>query len=181
MERPEATAPDPESETSQDSDHLASSLDRLLKAARRELERDQQAAKASLATALLALRSEIERCSGPRGPASGGLAGWQIARVQAFVEENLDRTIQTTDLSAVARRSRAHFSRAFKKALGETPHAYVVRRRLEKACHLMIATSGSLTQIALAAGFADSSHFVRVFRQAFGQTPSHWRRERATF
>ena len=157
---------------------VANSVARLLETARRELGHDQEAAKASLATASHILQAEIERCSGANGSARGGLAAWQILRVRAYIDGNLHRTIHIRDLSAVARRSPAHFSRKFKLAVGESPHAYVVRRRLEKACHLMITGAASLSEIALSVGFSDQAHLCRLFRQAFGQSPANWRRER---
>jgi len=98
-------------------------------------------------------------------------------RVRAFIDMNLHRTIHTQDLSAVARRSPAHFSRSFKLTFGEPPHAYVIKRRLEKACHLMVTGSASMSEIALTVGFSDQSHLCRQFRQAFGQSPSRWRRD----
>ena len=158
--------------------YLAVSLAQLLETAKRELEHDREAAKASLVTASSILQSEIERRSGAKGSKSGALAGWQIARVRAFIETNLHRTIHTRDISAVARRSRAHFARSFKQAFGEPPHAYVVRRRLERACHLMITSAASLSEIALSVGFSDQAHLCKLFKQAFGQSPSSWRRER---
>ena len=103
---------------------------------------------------------------------------WQIARVQAYVDSNLDRTLHIRNLCAVACRSPAHFSRKFKLAFGESPHAYVMRRRLEKACHLMMTSAASLSEIALSVGFSDQAHLCRLFRQAFGQSPANWRRER---
>jgi AraC-like DNA-binding protein len=157
---------------------LANSLSLLLEAAKTELDHDQEAARTSLATALSILQSEIERRSKVRGLTTGGLAGWQIARVRSFIDKNLHRTIHASDLSAVARRSTAHFSRLFKQAFGEPPHAYVVRRRLEEACHLMLTSSASLSEIALSVGFSDQSHLCKHFRQALGQSPSNWRRER---
>ena len=108
-----------------------------------------------------------------RGPP---LAGWQTARVCAFIEENLHSNIGARDLSAVARRSRARFSRSFKRAFGKPPHAYVIKRRLERACRLMVTTPESLSQIALGVGFSDQSHLCKLFRRAFGQSPSTWRR-----
>jgi AraC-like DNA-binding protein len=159
---------------------LANSLAQLLETARRELERDREAAKASLATASTILQAEIERCSGANGSTRGGLAAWQILRVRAYVDSNLHRTIHIRDLSAVARRSPAHFSRKFKLAVGQSPHAYLVRRRLERACHLMITGVASLSEIALSVGFSDQAHLCRLFRQAFGQSPANWRRERGT-
>lgn len=156
---------------------LAVSLAELLETARRELERDREAAKASLVTASSILQSEIERRSRAKGARPGALAAWQTARVRAFIERNLHRTIHNRDLSAVVRRSRAHFSRSFKQAFGEPPHAYVVRRRLERACHLMMTSPASQSEIALSVGFSDQAHLCRLFKQAFGQSPSSWRRD----
>jgi AraC-like DNA-binding protein len=157
--------------------YLANNMVELLETAKRELECDREAAKASLATASSILQSEIERRSRTKGARPGALAAWQIARVSAFIDENLHRTIHADDLSAVAQRSKAHFSRSFKQVFGEPPHAYVVRRRLERACHLMITSSASLREIAQSVGFSDQAHLCRLFRQAFGQSPSSWRRD----
>jgi AraC family transcriptional regulator len=176
MDGPQATPNS--SPTGQPLGYLASSLAQLLEVARRELEHDREAARATLATASTILQSEIERYSDAKRSRTAGLAGWQIARVRTFIDKNLHRTIHTQDLSAVARRSPAHFSRSFKLTFGEPPHAYVVKRRLEKACHLMITSSASLSEIALSVGFSDQAHLCRLFRQAFGQSPASWRRER---
>src|SRR5216684_3111520 len=177
MEGLQTTAPESSFAADQQFHLVANSLAKLLDTARRELERDREAAKASLVTASDILQAEIERCSGANGSTRGGLAAWQIVRVRAYIDSNLHRTIHIEDLSAVARRSPAHFSRKFKLAVGESPHAYVVRRRLERACHLM-TTSAPLSEIALSVGFSDQAHLCRLFRQAFGQSPASWRRER---
>ena len=158
--------------------YLAKSLVQLLETARHELERDPEVAKASLLTASSLLQAEVERYSSANGSARGGLAAWQILRVRAYIDNNLHRTIHIRDLSAVARRSKAHFSRKFKLAVGESPHAYVVRRRLERACHLMMTSAEPLSEIALSVGFSDQAHLCRLFRQAFGRSPANWRRER---
>jgi AraC-like DNA-binding protein len=172
------TAPDSSFAADQQFQLVANSLVELLETARRELERDRELAKASLITASRILHAEIECCSGANGCPRGGLAAWQIARVRAYIDSHLHRTIHVRDLSAVASRSPAHFSRKFKLAFGEPPHAYVVRRRLEKACHLMMTNSASLSEIALSVGFSDQAHLCRLFRRAFGQSPNSWRRER---
>ena len=113
---------------------------------------------------------EIERCPGDSGATRGGLAAWQIFRVRAYIDRNLHHTVHIRDLSAIARRSPAHFSRKFKLAVGDSPHAYVVRKRLERVCHLMITGAASLSEIALRAGFSDQAHLCRLFRRAFGQS-----------
>ena len=124
------------------------------------------------------LQVNIERRSAATSSAKSGLAAWQMVRVQAYIDKNLHRPILVRQLSAVARRSQAHFSRKFKLAVGEPPHAYVMRRRLQKACHLMMASEASLSEIALNVGFSDQAHLSRLFRQFFGKSPSNWRRER---
>ena len=179
MELVQTNAPDSSSGADQQFQLVANSLAKLLDTARRELERDRDAAKASLVTASQILQAEIERCSGANGSITGGLAAWQIVRVRAYIDSNLHRTIHIRDLSAVARRSPAHFSRKFKLAVGDSPHAYVVRRRLERACHLMMTSAEPLSEIALSVGFSDQAHLCRLFRQAFGRSPANWRREHA--
>ena len=180
MEGFQTAAPESSLGADQQFQLVATSVAKLLETARREFERDQEAARASLATASHLLQAEIERCSAANASTSGGLAAWQIIRVRAYIDSNLHRTIHIRDLSAVARRSPAHFSRKFKLAVGEPPHAYVVARRLERACHLMMSSAEPLSEIALSVGFSDQAHLCRLFRQAFGQSPANWRRERGT-
>src|SRR6202158_6136685 len=178
MEGLQTTAPDSSLAADQQFHLVASSLAQLVETATRKVARDREAAKASLVTASHILQAEIERRSGANGHTRGGLAAWQMLRVRAYIDSNLHRTIHIRDLSAVARRSKAHFSRKFKLALGESPHAYVVRRRVERACHLMMTSAASLSDIALSVGFSDQAHLCRLFRKAFGQSPASWQRER---
>lgn len=178
MERPYGEDMDASSPVELEFSSLANSLELLLEAAKTALDHDHEAARTSLTAASFILQSEIERRSRARGSTAGGLAPWQVAQVRSFIDRNLHRTIHASDLSAVARRSTAHFSRSFKIAFGELPHAYIVRRRLEEACRLMLTSSASLSEIALSVGFTDHSHLCKHFRQALGESPSHWRRER---
>ena len=159
---------------------LADSLAKLLETARRDIDDDQEAAKASIARATILLKVELERmttaASQEAGP--GQLAGWQVHRLKAFIDDHLDETIHITDLAKIARRSAAYFCRAFKRTFGETPHAYIVRRRLHRARHLMLTTDMALSEIAHACGFTDQAHLCRLFRQSHRQSPAAWRRER---
>src|ERR1700726_5314589 len=100
MEALQTTAPDSSSGADQQFHLVANSLARLLDTARRELERDQEAAKASLVTASHILQAEIERCSGAHDPTRGGLAAWQILRVRPYIDNNLHPTLHIRDLSA---------------------------------------------------------------------------------
>ena len=117
------------------------------------------------------LHAKVERRAAATSSANSSLAAWQMARVQAYIDKNLHRPILVRQLSAVARRSQAHFSRKFKLAVGEPPHAYVMRRRLQKACHLMMASEASLSEIALNAGFSDQAHLSRTLQAIFREKP----------
>ncbi len=159
---------------------LADSLAQLLESARRDIDGDHQAAKASIARATILLKVELERTStaAPQEAGPGQLAGWQVHRLKAFIDGHLDETIHIADLATVARRSAAYFCRAFKRTFGETPHAFIVRRRLHRGRQLMLTTDLALSEIALSCGFTDQAHLCRLFRQTHGQSPAAWRRER---
>lgn len=155
-----------------------SSLARLLETATSEIEKDRAAAKTAIAMASSLLRIERERHAGLGDRRPRGLAGWQRLRVQAYIEQNLERRIHIRDLCEIVRRSPSHFSRAFKLAFGTAPHAYIVRRRLDRATYLMLSGDASLSEIALACGFTDQAHLSNLFRQHLGESPSLWRRRR---
>ncbi|HEY2676651.1 MAG TPA: AraC family transcriptional regulator [Steroidobacteraceae bacterium] len=159
---------------------LVSSVVELLNTAKRELDVNREAARASISRASSLLwvevNKDLERSTSRAGRCA--MLGWQIRRVSDYVDEHLGRRILVSDLSAIVQRSEAHFARAFKRTFGVGPHAYVLRRRLEKASHLMLMTDDSLSDIAVACGMTDQAHLCKLFRQIRGQTPAAWRRER---
>jgi AraC family transcriptional regulator len=153
----------------------------LLEVAHEAFERDREAAKASISQAACILRSELQRQEAVTkfDGGAGKLAGWQVLRLRAYVEAHLGEPIQVKDLSDVARRSTAHFCRAFKRTFGQTPHAYVTGCRLQRAKSLMLDSEEPLSVIALICGFTDQAHLSKLFRQHTGETPGAWRRRRA--
>jgi transcriptional regulator GlxA family with amidase domain len=108
-----------------------------------------------------------------------GLAPWQVRRVLAHLEANLSTPIRNKDLAAIARLSTFHFNVAFRNSVGESPHAHIIRRRVERAQGLMLSTARSLSEIAAECGFADQAHLTRLFRRIVGESPAAWRRVRA--
>jgi AraC family transcriptional regulator len=108
----------------------------------------------------------------------GGLAPWQLRRVLAYIESNLDTPLKNKEVAAIARFSEYHFNVAFRNSVGEAPHGYIIRRRIERAQGLMLATDKSLSEIALECGLADQAHFTRLFRKVSGESPAAWRRAR---
>ena len=114
----------------------------------------------------------------PTSTPTGGLAPWQIHRITTHIEARLHTTITTDELAAIARLSPFHFARAFKRSFGDSPHRYVLRRRVERAQGLMLSTDAPLGQIALDCGLADQSHLTRLFQKFAGDSPAAWRRAR---
>jgi AraC-like DNA-binding protein len=159
---------------------IVSSVVGLLNAAKRQLDVNRDAARASISRASSLLYLEINRDL-KRRPCRNGrpvLLAWQIQRVSEYVDTHLSGRILVSDMSGIVQRSEAHFARAFKKTFGLSPHAYVLQRRLEQASHLMLVSDDSLCDIALACGMTDQAHLCKIFRQMTGQTPAAWRRER---
>jgi AraC-like DNA-binding protein len=82
------------------------------------------------------------------------------------------------DVEALARAafvSPAHFSRQFRRAFGETPHQYLLTRRLERAAELLRNTDRSVSDICLTVGLRSVGSFTTSFRQLYGMTPTAYR------
>jgi AraC family transcriptional regulator len=105
-----------------------------------------------------------------------GLASWQVKRLRSYIDERLDSTIRVGELASLVRLSTSHFFRAFRVTFGESPIAYVTKRRMQRAQELMLTPQTSLAQVALACGMCDQAHFSRTFRRIVGTNPTSWRR-----
>jgi AraC-like DNA-binding protein len=117
-----------------------------------------------------------------RGPAEAprkGLAPWQVRRVLAYIDAKLDTSLKNKDLAAIAHLSLFHFNVAFRNSVGDSPHEYIIRRRMERAQGLMLSTEKPLSEIAAECGLADQAHLTRLFHSIVGQSPAAWRRARA--
>ena len=150
----------------------------LLDAAVGELNRDHSAKDTILqATSLLREQTDSQAAAGAINEA-GRLLAWQARKVREYVDGHIAGPIRVADLCALIQRSEAHFSRAFKRTFGASPHAFVIQRRLELAAQYMLQTEAPLSDIALLCGFTDQAHLCKHFRQATGETPAAWRRAR---
>jgi AraC-like DNA-binding protein len=103
------------------------------------------------------------------GPARA-LVPRRLSMVIERIEDMIAGTITIEELAALADLSPAHFAREFKRCTHETPHAYITRRRLERARQLLLA-GHSPSRAASACGFCDQSHLTRLFKQHFAVTP----------
>jgi AraC family transcriptional regulator len=153
-------------------------LAKLVSEASDALDDDREAARTLLLKATVLLGSSDLQASHPeaRGAFRPVLAPWQVRRVNEHIEANLDTSLPLRELASVARLSTSYFARAFKGASGQTPHAYILTRRIARARQEMLKGAQPLAQIAIACGFADQAHLARVFRRSAGLTPTAWRR-----
>jgi len=129
----------------------------------------------SLLTALLARLAHIQS-EKPYAPQRGGLTKQQLRVVTDFIHAHLADSIGLRDLAALTGLSQSHFCRAFKAATGMSPHRWHLQARIGSAQQLLIERRLSITEVALATGFADQSHFSKVFARLTGSTPAVWRR-----
>ena len=113
--------------------------------------------------------------TGPMAYFRGGLPPRVVRRLREHIDTNIDQRISVEALAKLANLSVCYFVRAFKQSVGVTPHDYLIRRRVKRTMELLSHTDMSLSEIALAAGFADQSHCARRFRQHVGMSPRDYR------
>lgn len=97
-------------------------------------------------------------------------------RAQRYVDANLMEHMTLESVAHAVFTSRAHLSREFREHTGETFNAYLSRRRIERAQHLLSTTSDSIKEVAWRAGFPAPDYFTTAFRRAVGSTPSQFRK-----
>lgn len=85
--------------------------------------------------------------------------------------------VSTEDLARRAGLSPFHFSRLFKKTIGQTPHQFLIAYRIEQAARMLSDRDRPLADIALSCGFADQAHFARSFKKLRGCTPKEFRKQ----
>jgi AraC family transcriptional regulator len=105
-----------------------------------------------------------------------GLDRRRLSRVLDCIEANVEGNLTLDHLASIACLSRFHFARAFKAAMGQSPHRYVSAKRFERARALLIRGDQPLVDIALALNFSCQANFTRAFRQVTGQAPGQFRR-----
>jgi AraC-like DNA-binding protein len=99
-----------------------------------------------------------------------------LLRAKDTVDREFPRELNVPELARQAHASPAHFSRSFKRAFGETPHKYLLRRRIERAKELLRGTDLSVTEISLEVGFRSLGSFSTAFRDLVGEPPSDYAR-----
>jgi len=98
-----------------------------------------------------------------------------LLRAKDLVDARYADPITVDDLAAAAGLSRAHFSRMFTRTFGESPHAYLQSRRLERAAALLRQTDRSVADICSMVGLTSVGSFTSSFARAYGKPPAAYR------
>jgi len=98
-----------------------------------------------------------------------------LLRAKDLVDGRYFEPLVVADLAAAAGLSAAHFSREFRRAFGESPHQYLLTRRLERAASLLRNTDRSVTDICFAVGLHSLGSFTTSFHRVFGLPPLAYR------
>jgi len=98
-----------------------------------------------------------------------------LLRARDLADARYADPLDVDDLARTAGLSRAHFSREFKRAFGESPHVYLLTRRLERAAALLRTTDHSVASICFAVGLQSVGSFTTSFRRTYGRSPTEYR------
>jgi AraC-like DNA-binding protein len=98
-----------------------------------------------------------------------------LVRAKDLVDHRYADELTVADMARAAHLSAAHFSREFRKAFGESPHQYLLTRRLERAAALLRTTDWSVADVCVAVGLTSVGSFTTSFRRMFRMTPTAYR------
>jgi AraC family transcriptional regulator len=144
--------------------------------------RDKRPPSAAFAEAIatvIAYRVGVEALSSAGLGASAGVQAFsaeQIARIDRFIEQNLDRSLTIAMLASEMNLTQWHFARRFHASHGISPLVFITDRRLMRAQELLRGLNQPITQIALDVGMTHS-HFSRSFSKRFGVSPREFRQQ----
>jgi AraC-like DNA-binding protein len=128
-----------------------------------------------LATALfMQLVGMLSRAYG-RSPNPNSQALLRIAAAISHLETHYADPVQLDDLAGIAHMSKRSFLRTFQAATGQSPIAYLIQIRVNRAAHRLRVTDAPVTEVAFEVGFQDSNYFTRQFRRVMGVSPRAYR------
>ncbi len=98
-----------------------------------------------------------------------------LVKAKDLVDARYSDPLSVDDLAQAAGLSRAHFSREFRDAFGESPHAYLLTRRLERAAALLRTTDRSVLDVCMSVGLRSVGSFTTSFTRTYGVSPQAYR------
>jgi AraC-like DNA-binding protein len=100
-----------------------------------------------------------------------------LQRAKDLADARYADPLSVADMAKAAGLSPAHFSREFRRAFGESPHQYLLTRRLERAAALLRTTDWSVARVCTAVGLTSVGSFTTSFGRMFGRSPTSYRHD----
>jgi AraC family transcriptional regulator len=125
-------------------------------------------------------RSHSAQSRPVRTPPMQTMSGWRMRRVIEYIEEHLDGNLSLEAMAAEVEISPMYLARAFKAAIGQSPHRYVLGRRIDRAKELLRNTDIPVVDVALSVGFSSQSHLSHWFQRYVGLSPAAYRQHRSS-
>lgn len=107
----------------------------------------------------------------------GGLGAARLRRVKELVQAKIEYDLSLDEMAESVGLSTAHFARMFRKSMGETPHQFVLRQKIERAKSMLRAREARVLDVAVACGFKTQQHFAQVFRDLCKVSPTEYRQD----
>ena len=98
-----------------------------------------------------------------------------LLKAKDLADARYFEAVSVDDMAAAAGLSKAHFSREFRRAYGESPHQYLLTRRMERAAWLLRATDRSVADVCFSVGLSSVGSFTTSFSRTFGVSPTVYR------
>ena len=98
-----------------------------------------------------------------------------LLRAKDLVDARYMEPLGVHDMARAAGLSRAHFSREFRRTFGESPHSYLLTRRLERAAALLRTTDRSVADVCVTVGLQSLGSFTTSFTRIYGRSPTAYR------
>jgi AraC-like DNA-binding protein len=98
-----------------------------------------------------------------------------LLRAKDLADARYSERLDVADMAGAAGLSKAHFSREFRRVFGESPHHYLLTRRLERAAALLRMTDWTVGEICVSVGLVSLGSFTTSFKRTFGETPTEYR------
>ena len=108
---------------------------------------------------------------------SGGISLSMQKKLIKWIDEHIESRISIDDLSKISGFSKNHFIRTFREEFGQTPHQYIIHRRLARSKELITYSYLPIQEIAKCCGFSTNSHFTECFKKLYGMTPQFFRKK----
>ena len=98
-----------------------------------------------------------------------------LLRAKDLADARYAEPLDVDDMARAAGLSRAHFSREFRRTFGESPHAYLLTRRLERAAAMLRTTDYSVAEVCFSVGLQSVGSFTTSFSRTYGMSPTAYR------